>query len=158
LFLYLSVCLTSISVLRMMPGSCSPCPVLQRNKGCFLKTCPVSSGGSGLTTVCKPALAAHENTSSMTQPLSEYRKGLGTAGAPRVEADDCPPRLWEWSRLDGNSGIACCRKAWRNDSHGGFQAPYLSSHMIVLKNVCSHLLRAECQGHSDECKEQVLKQ
>lgn len=78
-------CLTALtSVPRMMPGSCLHCPVLLRSKACFLKTCPASSGGSGLTMVCKPALAAHGNTSSMTQPLSEYCKGPGMAGGPRV--------------------------------------------------------------------------
>lgn len=57
---------------RMMPGSCLHCPVLLRSKVCFLKICPASSGGSGLTMVCKPALVAHGNTSSMIRPLSKY--------------------------------------------------------------------------------------
>ncbi|PNI80517.1 GNAI2 isoform 2 [Pan troglodytes] len=52
---------------RTTPGSYLHCPAPPRSKACSLMTCPASSGGSGLTTVCRPALAAQGNTSSTTQ-------------------------------------------------------------------------------------------
>lgn len=76
--------LPSIPVPRTMPGSSLRCPVPLRNKVCFLKICPASFGGSGLIMVCRPALVAHGNTSSMTRPLSKYCEGLAMGRGPGV--------------------------------------------------------------------------
>nr|KAF6474235.1 G protein subunit alpha i2 [Rousettus aegyptiacus] len=53
---------------RMTPGSCLRCLARPRNRACSPRTCPASSGGSGPTTVCRPALAARGSTSSTTRP------------------------------------------------------------------------------------------
>jgi hypothetical protein len=69
--------LSTTTVPRMMPGSCLHCLVLPRSRACSLRTYPVSSEGSGLTMVCRPALAAQGSTSSTIQPPSEYSRELG---------------------------------------------------------------------------------
>lgn len=123
---------------RMMPGSFLHCPVLLRSKVCFLKICPASSGGSGLIMVCKPALVAHGNTSSMIQPLSKYCKGPDMVRSPRVLKLMTVHRGFDGG-LGGSAWIAWYREARRVDSHGSFPATFadLPLHTIVLKSICA---------------------